>query len=169
MLVGRLGGRNRRLLSRLRELADSDHLTGLRNSRAFERELGRRCAGERRFALLVGDVDGLKEVNDREGHAAGNMLLRRVALVLRETLRDDDLAARIGGDEFGLLVDARDEHDAATLADRLERQLARDAAPTSFGWALYAAAGSTPEELFDRADERLYARRRAGRRAASTG
>ena len=166
LLVGRFAGRNREIVSGLLDLADSDHLTGLRNSRAFERELARRCDGGRRFALLVGDVDGLKEVNDREGHAAGNLLLRRVAGVLRGTLRDDDLIARIGGDEFGLLVDAHDEHDAATLASRLERQLMRRGTPVSFGWAVYPSAGSTPEELFDRADERLYGAK-PGSRAAS--
>ena len=167
LAVGWLGGRNRRALSGLRELADSDHLTGLRNSRAFERELEERCAGARRFALLVGDVDGLKDVNDRDGHAAGNLLLRRVAGVLRETLRDDDLVARIGGDEFGLLVDAHDERDAAMLAARLERQLARRGTPVSFGWALYPAAGGTPEELFDVADERLYRTKGETRRASA--
>src|SRR5918995_190922 len=129
LLVGWFGGHNRQLLSGLRDLADSDHLTGLRNSRAFERELAHRCEGGRRFALLVGDVNGLKEVNDREGHAAGNVLLRRVAVVLREELRDDDLIARIGGDEFRLLTEAHNENDPPPLAARPQRPPPRPHAP----------------------------------------
>jgi diguanylate cyclase (GGDEF)-like protein len=167
LLVGWLGVRNRMVMHGLRELADTDHLTGLRNSRAFERELASRCEGERRFALLVGDVDGLKAVNDRDGHAAGNVLLRRVANALQDTLRDGDVSARIGGDEFGLLAAATDERDAASLAARLERQLARRGSPVSFGWALYPASGRTPEALFDRADERLYRTKGEGRRASA--
>jgi diguanylate cyclase (GGDEF)-like protein len=166
-VVGWLGGRHRELVRGLRELADTDHLTGLLNSRAFERELADRCEGARRFALLVGDVDGLKRVNDRDGHAAGNVLLRRVATALPDTLREDDVCARIGGDEFGLLVAATDERDAAALAARLERQLARRGTPVSFGWALFPGSGRTPEALFDAADVRLYSTKRASTRASA--
>ena len=87
--------------------------------------------------------------------------------LLRDRTRAGDLVARIGGDEFGLLVDAHDERDAATLAARLERQLARRGTPVSFGWALYPAAGGTPEELFDRADEHLYGSKSSGRAASA--
>jgi diguanylate cyclase (GGDEF)-like protein len=166
-VVGWLGGRHRAIVRGLRELADTDHLTGLLNSRAFESELAARCGGERRFALLVGDVDGLKTMNDRDGHAAGNVLLRRVATALQDTLREGDVCARIGGDEFALLVDATEERDAAALAARLERHLTRRGTPVSFGWALFPSSGRTHEALFEAADERLYSTKRESRRASA--
>ena len=155
-LIGWFASRNRRLVEQLRELAARDYLTGLQNVRAFEEELARRCAAPRRFAVLIGDLDGLKETNDRDGHAEGNRLLSRVATALRGAVSPDDLVARIGGDEFGLLVGVTSEDEAAALATWLERELERHRAHISFGWAFHPDEGGTPTELFRRADERLY-------------
>ncbi len=94
-LVGSAAGHNRELMRRLKEHAERDFLTDLLNTRAFESELTTRIAGERRFALVLADVDDLKLVNDSEGHAAGNDYLRRLASVLREETAPDDTVARM--------------------------------------------------------------------------
>lgn len=156
LLIGWFASSNRRLVERMRELAESDYLTGLQNVRAFEEELARRCGGLRRFAVLIGDLDGLKETNDRHGHAEGNRLLSRVAEALSGAVSPDDLVARIGGDEFGLLVGVACEEEASALAAWLERELLRHSTDVSFGWAFHPDEGLTPTELFRRADERLY-------------
>jgi diguanylate cyclase (GGDEF)-like protein len=166
-LIGWFASSNRDLVTRLRDLAERDYLTGLLNVRSFEEELQRRCSGPRRFALLVGDMDGLKETNDRDGHAAGNLLLRRAALALSELAGERGAAARIGGDEFALLAAVDSEDEAAALCTRLELELDRRRIKISFGWARQPADGRSPTELFRRADERLY-RSKATRKSRNT-
>jgi diguanylate cyclase (GGDEF)-like protein len=156
-LIGTFAARNRALVERLRELADRDYLTGLLNTRAFEAELQRRCVGGRRFAILLADLDELKETNDREGHAAGNALLRIAATGLEATVRDGDLVARVGGDEFGVLSDAVTPEDATALAKRIEGELEEAGVAVSVGWAIFPIDGATSMSLYRRADERLYA------------
>ena len=156
-LIGTFAARNRALVERLREVADQDYLTGLLNTRAFEAELQRRCVGGRRFAILLADLDELKETNDREGHAAGNALLRIAAAGLEATVRDGDLVARVGGDEFGVLSDAVTPEDATALAKRIEGELEAAGVAVSVGWAIFQIDGATSMSLYRRADERLYA------------
>lgn len=163
MLIGGFAATNRRLIARLSELAERDFLTGVLNARAFEGELQRRCAGPRRFVLLLGDVDGLKAVNDTQGHAEGNGLLRNAAQVVREAVREHDVVARVGGDEFALVTDAATKEEAQALCRRLEDELDRDGLAMSFGWALYPLEAETSIELYRRADERLYASKEARR------
>jgi diguanylate cyclase (GGDEF)-like protein len=160
-LIGFFASTNRDLVGRLSELAQRDFLTGLLNARAFDEELHRRCAFPRPFALLLGDLDGLKEVNDRGGHAEGNALLRRVAGSLRECARADDLVARVGGDEFALLIDVADAEEAVELCRSLEGRLEDKGLAISFGWALHPSDGGTTITLYRRADERLYSSKAA--------
>jgi diguanylate cyclase (GGDEF)-like protein len=109
--------------SELRHLADHDALTGLPNRRRFEQELARHLEHMRRYgpegAALVLDLDCFKPVNDTFGHAAGDELLARVALVLRERLRATDVIARLGGDEFAVLLPRVDRAGAAAVARSL--------------------------------------------------
>jgi diguanylate cyclase (GGDEF)-like protein len=109
--------------TRLRHLADHDALTGLANRRRFEQELARHLAHVRRYgpegAALVLDLDRFKPVNDTHGHAAGDRLLARVACVLRERLRTTDVVARIGGDEFAVLLPRVDRAGAEAVARSL--------------------------------------------------
>ncbi|HEX7292005.1 MAG TPA: GGDEF domain-containing protein [Conexibacter sp.] len=109
--------------SELRHLADHDALTGLPNRRRFEQELARHLAHVRRYgpegAALVLDLDGFKPVNDTFGHVAGDRLLARVAIVLRERLRATDVVARLGGDEFAILLPRVDGAGAAAVARSL--------------------------------------------------
>ena len=107
----------------LRHLADHDSLTELPNRRRFEQELARHLAHVRRYgpegAALVLDLDCFKLVNDTFGHAAGDRLLARVARVLRERLRATDVVARIGGDEFAILLPRVDAAGATAVARSL--------------------------------------------------
>jgi diguanylate cyclase (GGDEF)-like protein len=156
-LIGWIANSKREVVMQLHALAKRDFLTGLLNLRAFEESLAARCAFASPFALLLGDLDGLKAVNDQEGHHAGNVLLRTVADELLEELRDGEEAARVGGDEFALLFPALASPDQAqATARQLERRLERRGLWVSFGWAAYPADASTGAELFRRADERLY-------------
>lgn len=152
-----------------------DALTGLANRRAFEEELAREAARAARagapLSVALLDVDRFKGVNDAHGHAAGDAVLRAVAARARDTLRAGDLAARIGGEEFALLLPGADLAGAAELAERV--RLAIAAAPIEAGgrWLAVSASlgcaalapGEAPDALVARADARLYDAKRAGR------
>jgi diguanylate cyclase (GGDEF)-like protein len=166
----------RRAVDRLRTLADQcrrlagqvtvDELTGaLRRGAglaALQREMDRtRRVPGKGLAVIFIDVDGLKEVNDREGHAAGDERLRATVAALRERLRSYDLVVRYGGDEFVcVLTDsgaAEAERTAASLRDQV---LARTGGTISAGIA-EVAPGDSVDALVERADAALYAGRRA--------
>ena len=154
-LVGWFASTNRDLVARLRVQATEDFLTGLLNVRAFDAALDARSAETSPFALLVGDADGLQEINKRDGHSAGSTVVRRIGRYLAEA-DVADVAARLGGDDFGLIVEISSPEAAAGLCRRLERELDELGLPTSWGWALFPADGR-PRRLFTRADERMYA------------
>jgi diguanylate cyclase (GGDEF)-like protein/PAS domain S-box-containing protein len=155
---------------RLRHMADHDALTGLFNRRRFEEELERHVAHGRRYgmsgALLLLDLDDFKEVNDRHGHRAGDRVLSAVAVVLRHRLRESDIVARFGGDEFAVLMPVGGAEEAAELADLLEAAVSRDVpAPTgplqaSVGIALFEES-TTADEILSRADDAMYAQKRS--------
>jgi len=154
----------------LRDAACTDHLTGLRNRRAFDDALGGALARlDRGVATPVGlvllDVDDLKAVNDNHGHVAGDRVLRRVAGLLRDAARRGDVAARIGGDEFALVLPGGDEDGAVALVERLRDSLADAglAVTASFGIAVTDRAGTAPTELVQAADCALYAAKHAGK------
>jgi len=141
-----------------------DGLTGLLNRRAFDEVLATSCAQAQRygwpFALVLLDLDGFKKVNDRLGHAAGDATLRAVGSELRHRLRVGDAAARIGGDEFALVLPNVGVGLVRELLERIEEaiQSAVPAAGVSFssGYALAPEDGYGPEALFRTADHRLY-------------
>ena len=145
-----------RLSARLRAAASTDPLTGLANRRAWDAEAARALARARRsgspLTIAVLDLDGFKQVNDREGHGAGDELLRRVTGHWSARLRGSDLLGRHGGDEFVLCLPDTDEPGARELLDQLA-----DGAPArcSVGTAT-AGAGDTLTGLLARADAALY-------------
>jgi diguanylate cyclase (GGDEF)-like protein len=155
-----------RQADRLERLSRTDPLTGLGNRRHVEERLAAELARARRhgreLSLLVLDLDGLKAVNDRHGHKAGDAALRRVAAAIAQSSRASDVAGRWGGDEFVVLAPDTASEDAAALAERI-RRLAREAAggeeaapplSVSIGVASLAPADD-PEGLLRRADAAL--------------
>ena len=169
-LIGWFASRDRELVERLRVLAERDFLTGLPNTRAFEAAIARRFALGRPFMLLLGDMDGLKRINDSKGHAEGNDALRRLADMLGSVLRPEDEVARVGGDEFAVITAPAGGEEAAALAARLEAVLGSQGSQITFGWALYPTDGENALSLYRAADERLYARKlvRGGERIGPT-
>jgi diguanylate cyclase (GGDEF)-like protein len=156
----------------LLEIARTDPLTGLFNGRAFQERLGEEIARAQRYerplCLLMIDVDGLKAVNDRGGHAAGDAALVRVAEALRNSARRTDVAARWGGDEFILLAPDTTVEAAATVGERVRALVAAGAAdgPLTVSVGLAALAQSDDASgagLRGRADRALYAAKSAGR------
>ena len=157
-LIGVFAERYRVALDELRVLAERDWVTGLPNTRAFEQAVDRRLASGQPFALLLGDVDGFRHVNDG-GHAAGDELLRRIGHELVSLLGSADEVARVGGDEFAVLGDCRSLDEAGRLAARLQRLLEERGAKLTFGWSACPHEGENALSLYRAADERLYARR----------
>jgi diguanylate cyclase (GGDEF)-like protein len=156
VLVGWFANEHRRHVDQLRNLAERDFLTDILNTRVFDEALARRCALGEPFLLLLGDMDGLKTVNDTHGHTAGNNELRRLADALGRGLGPNDELARVGGDEFALLTDGGAD-DAPELCARLRERLAGQNLYMTFGWAALPHDGIAPLELFRKADDRLYA------------
>ncbi|HMD90367.1 MAG TPA: PAS domain S-box protein [Anaerolineaceae bacterium] len=148
---------------RLRFLSSHDALTGLYNRAYFEEEMNRLELSRRYpISIVIGDVDGLKWVNDRYGHAAGDEVLRRVGQVLMTSFRNEDVVARIGGDEFAILLPGMDAEKAQKVLDRvheaLAAPLAEDQRPLmslSLGIAT-AHKGDVLTSVLKEADERMY-------------
>jgi diguanylate cyclase (GGDEF)-like protein len=167
--VALVSGRN---LGELRFLADHDPLTRLLNRRAFmnrlDGEVARATRYGREFSLVIADLDGFKELNDRYGHAAGDEALQEFATVLSSVLRKPDDAFRIGGDEFALLLAEADEEDSRKVVMRAQRLLAAvddqqlAGVTASFGCASCPEHASDAQTLFRVADEALYEAKRAG-------
>jgi diguanylate cyclase (GGDEF)-like protein len=156
-----------RATERSRFLALTDPVTELPNRRAFEERLKLAYEKHDRFALLYIDLDGFKQVNDRLGHQAGDDVLRAVAAVLRQCVRVADMAARVGGDEFGLVLAAADTATTRTVAERVLKGLAAIARErnvklsASFGVATDADAAG-PHEVVAAADGAMYRAKRMG-------
>jgi diguanylate cyclase (GGDEF)-like protein len=158
-LIGWFASRNRSMLDELRVLAERDMLTGLPNTRAFETAITRRLTNRRPFALLLADMDALKDFNRDEGFTAGNDALRRLADRIATSLGPDDDVARVGSDEFAILVSAQNVDGAARTAAKLERVLADDRTKATLGWAAFPQEGDNALALYRAASERLYARK----------
>lgn len=165
---------NARLHGMVERQALVDGLTGLANRRAASDALHAEAVRAQRLesplSVVLADLDGFKEVNDEHGHAVGDGVLRAFAEVLRDTLRESDLAGRWGGEEFLLLLPGADEEGAAQLAERVRIGFAARRIPSvpelrvtaSFGVAEYAGETNT-EELLAAADDALYRAKRGGK------
>jgi len=165
----------RKRLAELETLADTDALVPLPNRRAFIRAVEQVIASSARYgtpaAIIFVDLDRLKRVNDAHGHQAGDAMLLHVARLLEANLRASDVVARIGGDEFGLLLDHLDEAAAYAKAVALTRAIAAhplDLGAVSVSVAVTAGLamiqpGDTAESAIARADAAMYACRAAQR------
>ena len=163
------------LESQLRQLAATDPLTGLANYRqlteSIDVEIRRSSRTGRSFAVLLCDLNRLKEINDDYGHEAGNRALCRLADTFRRSCRNIDVMARCGGDEFALILPESTAADAREVQARILAHLARDSGSPplslSVGAAVYPRDGDSQQALFEHADAQLYAmKRRVGKRRA---
>jgi diguanylate cyclase len=154
----------RELQGTWRELAVTDPLTGLSNHRqliqALESEIRRSRRTAQPLAVVLLDLDGLKQINDRYGHLAGSLAIRRVAEALLGSCRATDTAARFGGDEFALVLPETGEaaawHVARGVVDRLATDAEKPNLSISVGVAVYPGHGETVEALLNAADVALY-------------
>jgi diguanylate cyclase (GGDEF)-like protein len=175
-LASAVAGEQRRTRDAALRLSLHDPLTRLYN-RTFlfaviEREIARAGRTNRRFSLLMLDLDGLKPINDRFGHYFGDRMLQAVAVAIRQHIRLIDTAARYGGDEFVVLLPETDTDGAAVVAEKLRRSVAAirlDAgtdllrSTASIGVVAFPEDGRTADALTNRADQVMYAAKRAGR------
>jgi diguanylate cyclase (GGDEF)-like protein len=164
-------------IERLRKLSETDPLTGLLNRRAFLATAERQVAYARRYdrtlAVVVADIDHFKQVNDTHGHAAGDAVIRDIALRLQTAARDTDLVARFGGEEFVVLLMESDVTAAVSYAERTRALIA--ASPVvaesgaqvrvtvSLGCTILSAGDRDVQDAIDRADDALYGAKAAGR------
>jgi diguanylate cyclase (GGDEF)-like protein len=163
---------NARRYKAVHDLAELDPLSGLYNRRYFQdtlaREVKRAQRYRRRLSLLVFDVDGLKAINDQHGHLAGDALLVEAANRLRSVTRGADVASRVGGDEFAVILPESAVADAQQLHERLSRVLEEEpAGPLDKIQISAGIAELRPDErgveFFDRADQAALRAKRAGR------
>jgi diguanylate cyclase (GGDEF)-like protein len=162
---------NARLLDRLERLAAQDPLTGLVNPRAFDqichKELARSRRDDTPLALLMLDVDHFKEINDACGHPYGDEVLRQIANVLRSEVRPHDAVARLGGEEFAILLPDTHAAQAAEVAERMRESItalpAQLPLTASVGVAICEAGTASYDDLLEEADSAMYLAKRGGR------
>jgi len=159
----------------LRFLADHDSLTGLLNRRRFRAELDQYVSFSARYggrgAVMVIDIDGLKEVNDKFGHQAGDRLIRSVSDILRERVRATDIVARLSGDEFAVLMPQTDTAGALQLGEDLRSQVAESFMPSSemapasisVGITMFGGQDAGSEAVLLAADQAMYQAKAEGR------
>ncbi|MGE3142470.1 MAG: GGDEF domain-containing protein [Hyphomonadaceae bacterium] len=166
-------------LAEAERLADRDALTQTLNRRGFLRELHRAMSIMERYkrpaAVLYIDLDGFKAINDKYGHAAGDALLRHVGRLLQESVRESDVVGRLGGDEFGVILNEVSASEAQRKAESLADAI--DHAVLTHEETIHRVCGSIglhvieavedPEVALARADEAMYAEKYARRRAAA--
>jgi diguanylate cyclase (GGDEF)-like protein len=163
---------NARRFREARQLADLDALTGLHNRRYFHETLARECARahryERKLALIVFDLDDFKEINDRIGHLAGDTVLAEAAERVRDVVRTADIACRVGGDEFAVILPESSLADADQLYRRIQNAVS--SRPLGQAGKLFLSAGvaelraeDDPVAFFQRADDALYRAKEAGK------
>jgi diguanylate cyclase (GGDEF)-like protein len=159
----------------LETMANTDPLTGLANMRHLQSQLRHNLGLVKRyeqpFALLVIDIDGLKRVNDGQGHQAGDRVLVQAGLAMRRTIRAVDTPARIGGDEFCVLAPSQTAEAARPLAERLTAAIASETSgggesdtgvAASIGVVSSPEHGDDPDALLDAADQAMYRAKAAG-------
>jgi diguanylate cyclase (GGDEF)-like protein len=163
---------NARRFREARQLADLDSLTGLHNRRYFYETLGREVDRglryQRRLSLVIVDVDGFKEINDRIGHLAGDAVLAEIADRIRQVVRSADIPCRVGGDEFAVIVPEVEVGQARQLVGRIQRAVSSQ--PIARAGRVRVSAGvadlqanDSPTSMFERGDESLYAAKHAGK------
>jgi diguanylate cyclase (GGDEF)-like protein len=166
------------MVARLREsrtelerLSITDALTGLSNRlrmmEVLENEVRRSRRLRHHFSVVMADVDLFKRYNDEHGHPAGDVVLKRVAAIMREASRDVDFVARYGGEEFLIMMPETELEGATEFAERIRKKLATERLPAghitlSLGVSAFPMHGDAPDQLIAEADAALYLAKRAG-------
>ncbi len=167
---------NAKFYEEIERLAVTDGLTGLYNHRHFQEKLSQEFNRVERFSdplsVLIIDIDHFKKINDTYGHPVGDVVLRRVAEIIRKTIRNIDIAARYGGEEFAAILIGTDSKGALKMAERLRSTVADEKfysekndfrVTISIGISTYLRDIRKKEEIIERADKALYAAKRNGR------
>jgi diguanylate cyclase (GGDEF)-like protein len=170
---------NARRYGEARKLAETDALTGLFNQRFFQetlrREVMRAHRYQRKLTLIVFDLDDFKSINDQVGHLAGDRVLAQAADRLREAVRSVDVASRIGGDEFAVIMPESAAEDGEQLFRRVHNSMRGTALGPDeqrlrlSGGIAELLHGDTPASLFERADAALYRAKELGKDRADVG
>lgn len=172
---GEMENQQRALAEQLRTLSETDALTGVFNRRALEKAVRSILTGEEQcqsLGVMIVDIDHFKSINDRFGHAMGDIALQKTAGLLRSALRKDDILARYGGEEFVVVLQNVSHATATATADRLRRLIEAQTIDAQSGLSLTASFGvvwqearaiNSWDELIAIADDRLYEAKRAGR------
>jgi diguanylate cyclase (GGDEF)-like protein len=163
----------KQMMNRLRAEADRDYLTGLMNRRRFRNALGNEVERWRRYsipcALLLVDIDFLKKINDAHGHSAGDRVIRHTANALVELSRDNDTSARLGGEEFALLLAGTDDEKGLAAAERLRHVVSSTpvegvgTVTVSLGVAACPAHATSERAIYAASDAALYRAKEEGR------
>jgi len=163
--------RLRETRTELERLSVTDALTGLYNRlrmmEAVDNEVRRSRRLHHRFSVVMADVDLFKQYNDEFGHPAGDVVLKRVATIMREASRDVDFVARYGGEEFLIMMPETEIGGAAEFAERIRKKIANERLPDgkitlSLGVSAFPMHGDTPDQLIAEADAALYLAKRGG-------
>jgi len=160
----------------LQSLSETDELTGLNNRRAFTRLVGREAKKASRygrpFTVMMIDIDNLKAINDRHGHTAGDTLLKMVSDAISDSLRDSDIAARVGGDEFLVMLTETDSEQAREAGERVKTTISNAisrmgdltiTSTVSIGISSYPEDSRDLNEIMEFADKALYQSKSDGR------
>ena len=162
-----------RAKQRLVDKASTDALTGALNKRALLQEIDSLLVAKDKdvFCLLMFDIDNFKQLNDKLGHVAGDMALKRVARIVKSSIREGDIFGRYGGDEFIVVFPHTPLSDARLIAERIRKRVESDrtgpSVTLSMGLAAYPLDGENTTSLVRPADEGLYLSKRKGRNCVS--
>ncbi|MBU1218597.1 diguanylate cyclase [Myxococcota bacterium] len=170
---------NALMYEKLELMATTDGLTGLTNHRTFQEKFSEMLARATRLgnplSVILTDIDKFKSVNDTYGHPVGDVVIKRVASILKKRVRNIDLAARYGGEEFAMVLESTDTEGAMALAERIrqevenevfESELGEFKASISLGIATYPIEGMHKQQLIEKADKALYYAKQHGRNQA---
>ena len=159
-------------MDRLRKAANTATLTDIANRRVAERVLHLFSTGQRRYAVIMVDIDHFKAINDQHGHDTGDRILQRIAEILKSRMRVQDRVARWGGEEFLVIVESVTRDESASIAESLRQMIEAgtdDVLKTTISIGVaHSALGQSADQILKRADEGLYAAKNSGRNKVVT-